>query len=104
MEHWKVILRFAETLSAEKTQLLRDYSYPADGRILPPREEVDAVLAFINELEAAIRKAPPLVPELTEVFLEDYPNEEHVRMLQAVAAVIAEASRLDQPFEGDADT
>jgi hypothetical protein len=104
MEHWKVILDFAETLSAKKAQILRAYSYPEDGRTLPPREEIDAMLAFILELEEAIRKAPPLVPAVTEVFLEDYPNEEHVRMLQAVAAVLAEAKRLDHPFEGDVDT
>jgi hypothetical protein len=104
MEHWDVILDFAEKLDAQKTQTLRSYAYPAGGRVLPPRAELDAMLAFIQQLEAAIHQAPPLVPEVTEVFLEDYPNDEHVRMLQAVAAVLAEASRLGQPFEGDADT
>jgi hypothetical protein len=104
MEHWNLILDFAERLSAEKTQTLRNYSYPAEGRILPPREELEAMLTFINELKKAIGEAPPLVPATTEVFLEDYPNEEHARMLEAVAAVLAETRRLGQPFEGDADT
>lgn len=104
MEHWEVILDFAERLDAERTQTLRAYSYPEHGRILPAREELDAMLAFIGELEEAIRQAPRLVPTITEVFLEDYPNEEHVRMLQAVAAVLAEAKRLGQPFEADTDT
>lgn len=55
-------------------------------------------------LEDAIFKAPPLVPEPTEEFPEDFPNDEHVRMLQVVAVVLAEAKRLGQPFEGDVDT
>jgi sugar phosphate isomerase/epimerase len=104
MEHWEAILDFAEKLDAQKTQTLRAYAYPEGGRLLPPREELDAMLGFVRELEDAIRAAPPLVPELTEIFLEDYPNDEHIRMLQAVAAVLAEARRLELPFEGDVDT
>jgi hypothetical protein len=104
MEQWEVILDFAEKVSLEKTELLRKYAYPEGGRILPPPEALDAVLAFIAELQEAILKAPPLVPEITEVLLEDYTNDEHVRMLQAVAAVLSEARRLQQPFEGDVDT
>jgi len=104
MEHWDVILDFAEKLNPEKAQRLRAYSYPKGGRILPVREELDAMLAFIQVLEDAIDKAPPLVPMRTEDFPEPFPNDEHVRMLQAVAAVLTEAKRLGQPFEGDADT
>lgn len=92
MEHWEVILDFAERLDAERTKTLRRYAYPENGRILPPPEELDAMLAFIGELQEAIQRAPALVPTTTELFPEDYTNEEHARMLQAVAAVLARSA------------
>jgi hypothetical protein len=101
MEHWDVILDFAERLDAEKAQTLRRYSYPREGRILPPLEEVGAMLAFIRHLQDEILEAPPLVPEASDLFPENFPNDEHVRMLEAVVAVLLEAQRLGQPFEGD---
>jgi LmbE family N-acetylglucosaminyl deacetylase len=105
MEHWDVILDFAEKLDADKTQTLRRYAYPPDTRrILPPAEELETILVFIRHLQEEILKAPPLVPEANELFPEDYPNDDHVRMLEAVVAVLSEARRLGQPFEGDADT
>lgn len=101
MEHWDVILDFAEKLNAEKTQTLRRYSYPREGRILPPTDELEATLAFIRDLQEEILKAPPLVPDASDLFPENFPNEEHVRMLEAVVGVLLEARRLGQPFEGD---
>ena len=104
MEHWEIILDFAESLDREKAQILRRYSYPETRQILPQPEELDAMIRFIAELQDTIRSAPPLVPTTTEIFLEDYTNDEHARMLESVAAVLAEARRLNQPFEGDTDT
>ena len=104
MEHWDAILDFAEQRSADKTQTLRMYSYPKDGKILPSPDELDAMLGFIQEVQEALRNAQALVPEATEVYPEAFPNDEHIRMLDAVAAVLSEARRLGEPFEGDADT
>jgi hypothetical protein len=105
MEHWEVILEFAEKADAEKTELLRRYAYPAGTQtLLPPAEEAEMMLGFLGELQAKLLKAPPLVPEVTELFPEDFPNDDHAQMLEAVAAVIRESQRLGQPFEGDVDT
>lgn len=104
MEHWEVILDFAEEIDPEEARTLRIYAYPQGGRLLPPPDELAAMLAFIDEVKDKLGQASPLVPTLTERFPEVYPNEEHVRMLQAVAAVLTEANRRGQPFEGDVDT
>jgi hypothetical protein len=102
MEHWDVILDFAESLDPEKTQILRRYSYPApDGKLLPPAGEHETIVAFIRHLQSEILSAPPLVPEANELFPENFPNEDHAQMLDAVVAVLKEAQRLGQPFEGD---
>ena len=103
LEHWELILDFAEKLDAEKTARLRRYSYPAEGRVLASDEELGDTLEFIDQLKQAIAAASPLVPKPNEIFLEDYPNDEHIRMLESVAAVLAESRRLRKPFEGDID-
>lgn len=103
MEHWEVILNFASQLDEEKANILRGYAYPENRRVLPAKEESDMMISFIGRLQEAIIEAPPLVPEATEVYLENFPNDEHARMLDAVVAVLSEAQRLGQPFEADAD-
>lgn len=104
MEHWEVILNFAEKLDAEKTEILRHYAYPSEGWILPPAEELESMNSFIGNVQEELLKAPPLVPESSNLFPENFSNKEHVRMLAAVAAVFTEARRLRLPFEGNVDT
>lgn len=105
MEHWEVILEFADKVDAEKTEILRRYAYPPDTRkLLPPADELDLMIGFLRDLQTKLLEAPPLVPEVTELFPEDFPNDEHARMLEAVAAVLRESQRLGEPFEGDVDT
>jgi hypothetical protein len=101
MEHWEVILDFAEKLDSEKTQRLRDYSYPTDRCVLPHAEEHEVMMKFIRYLQGELLGAPPLVPEPNALFPENFPNEDHAQMLEAVAAVLVEAQRLGLPFVGD---
>jgi hypothetical protein len=101
MEHWDVILEFAERLEAAKGQMLRRYAYPPDTRLLPSAEEHQVMVDFIRRLQKEILEAPPLVPEANELFPEDFPNTEHVLMLDSVIAVLCEAQRLGEGFEGD---
>ncbi len=105
MEHWEVILDFAEKVNPDMTEVLRRYAYPPDTRrLLPPDEELEEMLGFLSLLQTKLLEAPPLVPEVTELFPEDFPNDEHARMLEAVATVLRESRRLGLPFEGDVDT
>lgn len=104
MEHWEVILNFASQLDEGKVDILRGYAYPENRQILPSKEESDMMIGFIGHLQKAIIEAPLLVPEANEVFPENFPNDEHARMLDAVVAVLSEAQRLGEPFVGDADT
>jgi hypothetical protein len=101
MEHWDAILDFAEKVDVEKAQTLRRYAYPREGRILPPSEELELMISFIRHLQEKLLKAPALVPDASDLFPENFPNDEHVRMLDAVGMVLVEARRLGQPFEGD---
>lgn len=104
MEHWEVILDFAEKLDAEKTRILRHYAYPSGGWILPPADELNKMTSFIANLQEELLKAPSLVPEASSLFPENFSNKEHVRMLHAVIAVLMEANKLGLPFEGNVDT
>ena len=104
MEHWDLILDFAEKLDTDKAQILRRYAYPPNTRwLLPPTEELESMLVFLKHLQEEILKAPPFVTEPSDRYPEDFPNDEHVRMVDAVVAVLLEVRRLGQPFEGDAD-
>lgn len=101
-EHWNLILHFAESLDQDKAEKLDAYSWAADNNeynnIYVSKEELEQLLVFIEELSRKIELADPLVPEATEEVPDKYVNEEHIRMLNAVAAVFRESIRLQQPF------
>lgn len=101
-EHWNLILRFAESLDQDKAEKLDAYSWAADNNeydnIYASTEELEQLLIFIEELSRKIELADPLVPEATEEVPDEYVNEEHMRMLNAVATVFRESIRLRQPF------
>jgi hypothetical protein len=106
-EHWNLILHFAESLDQDKAEKLDAYSWAADNNeynnIYLSKEELEQLLVFIEELSRKIELADPLVPEATEEVPDEYVNEEHVRMLNAVAAVFRESIRLRQPFRAWVD-
>jgi hypothetical protein len=98
-EHWFVILELVERVHGlERREWLERYAYPADDELLPDRRDGEAMIEFLRALQAEIRAAPPLVPEVTEELLENFTNEEHARMLAAMSAVIAEALLRGEPF------
>jgi hypothetical protein len=106
-EHWNLILGFGESLDQDKAEKLDAYSWAADNNeydnIYASTEELEQLLVFIEELSRKIELADPLVPEATEEVPEEYVNEEHMRMLNAVAAVFRESIRLRQPFRAWVD-
>ncbi len=104
MEHWEVILAFAAEVDESDAEMLRELSYRPPEEPLPTEEELEAVTEFLREVQHHIKKAPPLVPEVTEEIPENFENEEHVRMIDAVIAVFEEAKRRQLPFEAAADS
>ncbi|WP_019867403.1 hypothetical protein [Methylovulum miyakonense] len=101
-EHWDLILDFGEHLDANNTERLRSFSCsenndPNDYIYALP-EELETLVKFIENLADQISHSPPLVPEATEEIPDEYVNEEHVRMLKAVASVFRESLRLHQHF------
>jgi hypothetical protein len=101
-EHWNLILRFGESLDQDKAEKLDAYSWAADNNeydnIYASTEELEQLVIFIEELSRKIELADPLVPEATEEVPDEYVNEEHMRMLNAVVTVFRESIRLRQPF------
>jgi hypothetical protein len=53
----------------------------------------------MEHLGRKIKQSDPLVPEPSIEFPENYTNDEHLRMLNAVSTVFREAIRLEQPFK-----
>lgn len=105
LEHWEVILEFTTRTDPALAEILERYSYtPGAQRILPSATELRVVLQSLVQVQNRLRAAPPLVPEVSDGFPEDFPNEEHPLMVEAAAAVFREALVRQQPFEGDLDT
>lgn len=103
LEHWEVILGLAEEVDAVRGAQLRRYSYTANEGILPSAAELASMRELLSLLQATLRERPALVPEATEEFPENFPNEEHVRMVEALVAVLGEVERLGEGFVGDVE-
>lgn len=101
-EHWDLIVDFAAKLDEASAAKIRSLSWAADDNemdyIYAPRGELESVLRFMFRLASEIERAEPLVLEATDDIPDRYPNDEHLRMLSAVAAVFQEAIRLAEPF------
>ncbi|MEQ9548986.1 MAG: hypothetical protein RIM23_05135 [Coleofasciculus sp. G3-WIS-01] len=101
-EHWNLILNFAERLDLDKAEKLDGYSWAADNNeydyIYASAEDLESLLVFMEELGRKLELADPLVPKATEEVPDEYVNEEHLRMLNAVAVIFRESIRLRQPF------
>lgn len=101
-EHWELILDFATNLDAACAAKLRSVSWANDDNdmdyIYVSSNELESLLLFLSRLADEIKCAEPLVSDVTDEIADIYPNEEHVCMLQAVAAVFSESIEIDQPF------
>jgi len=101
-EHWSLILQFASMLDHRLSDELNSYSTPIDNN---PTDEVPVALErlsimvdFLGQVRESLRDAPPLVREASDEVPDELTNEEHVRMIDAIAAVLRESMDLRQPF------
>jgi hypothetical protein len=101
LEHWHLLLKFAATANPPAANLLEQCStsIDRDDRVTLSDEILDRLSAFLDQLMETLKSAPPLAPAPTAEILEDYTNDEYVRMLEALKAVITESRRLNMPFE-----
>jgi late competence protein required for DNA uptake (superfamily II DNA/RNA helicase) len=101
-EHWELITDFAHQLDSEKNQKLLSYSLAEDNNeddyIYVSVPELQSIIEFMKSLSHEIENAAPLVPYATEHIPDEYGNEEHVRMLEAVVAVFQESVSRKAPF------
>jgi hypothetical protein len=101
-EHWSLILAFASSTNQALANELCSYSTApdnnADDEISVTFEHLGAITSFMKQLSNAVRAAPPLVEQATEEIPDEFTNDEHARMIDAVAAVLEEANLLRQPF------
>lgn len=100
--HWDLILEFGARFDEASAARLDAFSKAADDNemdyVYASQEELQSLIQFIETLAAQIERAEPLVLEATVEIPDTYTNEEHVRMLNAAAAVFREAIRSKQPF------
>ena len=97
LEHWNLILDFAQRIDPQQARVLDQATYlthadSASDTIALSSDQVRELVAFIARLQQEI------VPVATEEVPDEYENEEHIRMLAAVAAVFRESLRLGEPF------
>jgi hypothetical protein len=102
MEHWNVILDFVGQDDPQPAEKLRMLSRSADNNdddlVQASREELSELSDMMEAWIEKIKSAPPLIQAVSEEIPDLYLNEEHARMLEAVAAVFREALRLGKPF------
>ena len=98
LEHFSVILDFAQSYDAARAEELQKFALPVGGSVSASRQALEDMQRFLAELKERILQSPPLTPEATEEIPEDYANDEHGRMLDAIAAVLEVAKQTGQPF------
>jgi hypothetical protein len=106
LEHWRLLLDFGRSLNLEDVELLASWwgtGVLRTDEIHASAEELQRVVALLASIADRLRASPPLVSEPTDGVPEDYSNEEYCRMLEAVAAVLREALRLQRPFRAWVD-
>lgn len=88
-EHWAVILEFARTIDPIATGVLDQLS-KVGAEQLSDQRTADLSLAqdFLRRLAILLPSSPRLVDAPTTMIPEDYPNEVHAQMCDAVAAVM----------------
>jgi len=101
LEHWAVILDFAASTQPTLAQHLERWSSsgkPTSSLVDADENEVWQALSALEVLIRQINEAPPLAPVIAGDILETYPNTEHVRMLEAVGAVLRVCVERHEPF------
>ncbi len=102
LEHWQIVVDFAAKSSPDVARQLSGISFAAagqdDDRIALEPSELQSLLKNLERLALAIRQAEPLVRVATAAVPDEFVNEEHARMVEAVRAVVTEALRLGLPF------
>lgn len=102
-EHWGKIIDFVSKNDLEFGELLEQASF-LDGDFSKwSDEKTQRLLSGLEQLCLLINEAEPLVPEASDEFPEDYSNSEHIRMIQAVIAVVEESIRSQEMFDSYVD-
>lgn len=103
-EHWLVVLQFARSIDLEMANSLEAYSRIhhslnfKEHEVALSDEEMGMMINFLQRLQDEIERADTLVPEPTDTIPENFTNDEHARMVEAVTAVFQESKRLGQAF------
>jgi hypothetical protein len=100
-EHWELLIRFARTVDAELAELMDGYSNAhveqrRANRVRATAEELARMVRFLSELIPRLRGTPALSTGASVE--EDFLNEEYIRMLEAVIAVMREALQRGERF------
>lgn len=103
-EHWEVITEFAEKNIPGLGELLESASYFDEDFSKWSSEKTQAMYEGLKKLCVLISQSEPLTPKVTDEIPEDYTNEEHIRMIEAVIAVIEESQRIGEMFDSYIDS
>lgn len=90
LEHWQRLYEFLLSQTPEAGPLWGAAS-AWDASLSP--EQITDFRELLRNLRRSLDSAPPLTPEVSEEILEDLPNWEHQRMLDAVLCVLDESDR-----------
>ena len=101
-EHWLVILSFAasmnQALSDELGSISRAPDNNPDDEVSCDLERLSTLISFMQELGIAIQAAPALISEVSDEVVDDLTNDEHARMIDAVACVLKQSNEMRRHF------
>ena len=103
-EHWEVIIEFAEKNLPGLGELLESASYFDEDYSGWSSEKTQTMYEGLKQLCILIDKSEPLTPEVSNEIPEDYTNQEHIRMIEAVIAVIEESRKMGEMFDSYIDS
>jgi hypothetical protein len=90
-EHWDAIVALARRLQGSWGELLERASDLDDDASRWTTQDSTALLAALGRIIEALPAVAPLTPQVTPDIPENYGNDEHARMVAAVAAVVRES-------------
>ena len=103
-EHWALILEFARSVDEIGADNVEQLSNAGVDQVPnQPAAKLRSAESFLRRLAIMLPSAAPLAAAPTERVPEEYPNEEHARMCEAVAAVMAAAAEAGEPIRSWVD-
>lgn len=96
-EQWELLLSYAESVDGGGARELARCSFDPDGALVIARSPA-WLRAAISLIDQTTQKIDQFMPTLAGPEIEEFDQQEHKRMLEAVQCILRESLKLGKPF------